>query len=416
MIQFDRFQLDNGLKVLVHQDFTTPIVAINVLYDVGARDENPSKTGFAHLFEHLMFGGSINIPRYDGPLERAGGENNAFTSNDITSYYVTLPRPNIETALWLESDRMLDLAFSKKSLRVQRNVVMEEFRQTHLNQPYGDAWLLLRPLAYRTHPYRWATIGADIQHIASATMPDVKDFYKRFYHPGNAILTVAGPVETEEIHILCRKWFGNIPVGPPNVRQLPHEAPQTEARHLEVAREVPHHAIYKAWHMPGRFDANYKVADIVSDLLSAGDSSRLFVELVKKQQLFSDIEAYISGSIDPGLIVVTGKLINGVTLQEAETAIESELSKLRKQPISERELQKVKNRFESMTLFSEMKVLEKTLNLSYYELLGDATMINTEVQKYQQINAGQVRAFAQQTFVPTNCSTLHYKARNNHES
>ncbi len=413
MIQFDKFRLDNGLRVLVHQDYTTPIVAYNVLYDVGSRDEDPAKTGFAHLFEHLMFGGSKNIPVYDEPLEKVGGENNAFTSNDITSYFITLPKSNLETAFWLESDRMLDLAFSRKSLNVQRKVVMEEFRQTHLNQPYGDAWLLLRPLAYRTHPYRWATIGADIQHIADARMADVRDFYGRFYHPANAILTIAGPVEAEEVKHLCNKWFADIPGGLPNLHKISPEGPQTEGRKKEVERNVPHDAIYKAWHIAARLDANYYIADLVSDILSGGDSSRLFIELVKKQQLFSDVNAYITGSIDPGLFVITGKLMEGATIQQGEAAIESELSKLRLQPVNERELQKVKNRIESITTFSEMKVLEKALNLSYYELLGDAGMINSEVEKYQQITPDQIVTFSKNTLTDTNCSTLYYHARKN---
>jgi zinc protease len=408
MILFDRFQLDNGLKVIVHQDYTTPIVAMNVLYDVGARDENPEKTGFAHLFEHLMFGGSANIPRYDEPLERVGGENNAFTSNDVTSYYITIPKTNLETAFWLESDRMLNLAFSKKSLEVQRNVVMEEFRQTHLNQPFGDAWLLLRPLAYKNHSYRWSTIGADIDHIAGATMEDVKDFYKKFYNPNNAILTVAGPVETDEIKVLCEKWFGDISAGPANRRNIPREPVQTEARTLHVEQEVPCNAIYKTWHMPDRLSPMYYTADLISDVLSAGESSRLYVELVKKQQLFSDINAYITGSFDPGLFVISGKIMNGTDIEVAENAINNMISELQNQSVNGRELQKVKNRIESMLVFTELKVLEKALNLSVYELLGDAGLINNETEKYAQVNAEDIRRFANEALVESNCSTLCY--------
>jgi len=408
MILFDRFQLDNGLKVIVHQDYTTPMVAVNVLYDVGARDENPEKTGFAHLFEHLMFGGSANIPRYDEPLERVGGENNAFTSNDVTSYYITIPKTNLETAFWLESDRMLNLAFSKKSLEVQRNVVMEEFRQTHLNQPFGDAWLLLRPLAYKKHSYRWSTIGADINHIAQASMEDVKDFYQRFYNPNNAILTVAGPVETDEIKALCEKWFGDIPAGPANQRKLPREPVQTEARTLHVEQEVPCNAIYKTWHIPDRLSPMYYTADLISDVLSAGESSRLYVELVKKQQLFSDINAYITGSFDPGLFVISGKIMNGTDIEVAENAINSMISELQDQSVNGRELQKVKNRIESMLVFTEIKVLEKALNLSVYELLGDAGLINNETEKYAQVSADDIRRFANESLVESNCSTLYY--------
>lgn len=408
MISFDRFQLDNGLSVLVHHDTTTPMVAMNILYNVGARDEIPEKTGFAHLFEHLMFGGSANIPRYDEPLERVGGENNAFTSNDVTSYYITIPKTNLETAFWLESDRMLNLAFSKKSLEVQRNVVMEEFRQTHLNQPFGDAWLLLRPLAYKVHPYRWSTIGADINHIAQATMEDVKDFYHRFYNPCNAILTVAGPVETAEIKELCEKWFGEIPAGLPNNRQLPLEPVQTEARNLHVEREVPCNAIYKTWHIPHRLSPMYYTADLISDVLSAGESSRLYVELVKKQQLFSDINAYITGSLDPGLFVISGKIMNGTDPELAENAINKIIVELQEKPLVGRELQKVKNRIESMLVFTEMKVLEKALNLSMYELLGDAGLINNEIDKYNEVDEAAIMRFAQEMLVEKNCSTLYY--------
>jgi zinc protease len=408
MISFHRFQLDNGLKVLVHHDSTTPMVAMNILYNVGARDENPEKTGFAHLFEHLMFGGSANIPRYDEPLERVGGENNAFTSNDVTSYYITIPKTNLETAFWLESDRMLNLAFSKKSLEVQRNVVMEEFRQTHLNQPFGDAWLLLRPLAYKVHPYRWSTIGADINHIAQATMEDVKDFYHRFYNPCNAILTVAGPVEVDEIRELCERWFAEIPAGLPNNRQLPLEPVQTEARKLHVEREVPCNAIYKTWHIPQRLSPRYYTADLISDVLSAGESSRLYVELVKKQQLFSDIHAYITGSFDPGLFVISGKIMNGTDPVVAENAINMIIKELQEKPLGERELQKVKNRIESMLVFTEMKVLEKALNLSMYELLGDASLINNEIDKYNAVDAAAIMRFAQEMLVENNCSTLFY--------
>lgn len=412
MIQFDRFRLDNGLRVIVHNDNTTPMVAVNVLYDVGARDENPDRTGFAHLFEHLMFGGSVNIPRYDEPLERVGGENNAFTSNDVTSYYVTLPKSNLETAFWLESDRMLNLAFSKKSLAVQRNVVMEEFRQTHLNKPFGDAWLLLRPIAYRRHPYRWPTIGTDIEHIAKATMDDVKDFYRRFYNPTNAILSVAGPIRTDEIRELCEKWFGGIPAGPVNQRNLPVEPVQTEARTLHIERDVPCKSIYKVWHAPARLATDYYVSDICSDILSAGASSRLFVELVKKRKLFSEINAYITGNFDPGLFVITGKLMNGTAMDAAEQSINEAVKALQETLVSERELQKVKNRIESMLVFTELKVLDKALNLSMYELLGDADLINHETARYNAVSAESIMRFAREYLTEANSSTLFYHIKN----
>lgn len=411
MISFYRFQLDNGLRIIVHNDKSTPIVAMNVLYDIGARDEHPDKTGFAHLFEHLMFGGSVNIPHYDEQLEKAGGTNNAFTSNDVTNYYLTIPKNNLETGFWLESDRMLNLAFSKKSLEVQKNVVIEEFREVYLNKPYGDAWLLLSPLAYKKHPYRWPTIGADIRHIENVTMDDTKEFYQRFYNPNNAIVTIAGPVDTNEIKELCEKWFGNIPAGPPNNRKLPVEEVQTEARHLHVERDVPANAIYKAWHIPERTSKDYYISDIVSDILSNGDSSRLYIELVKKKQIFSGIDAYITGSIDPGLFIISGRLMNGISFAAAEQAINDIIKELHDNSVRDRELQKVKNRIESMLVFTEIKVLEKAMNLAMFELIGDAILINKEAEQYALVNKNDILSFSQKYLTENNCSTLYYHAK-----
>lgn len=408
MIEFNRFTLANGLKVIVHEDVTTPMAVLNVLYDVGARDEEPNKTGFAHLFEHLMFGGSINIPSYDEPLQRVGGENNAFTSNDITNYYITLPSANLETAFWLESDRMLSLAFSEKSLETQRNVVMEEFKQRYLNQPYGDVWLKLRPLAYQTHPYQWATIGQDLAQIENAKMEDVKAFFKKHYTPQNAILVVGGNVTTEEVKKLAEKWFGPIDPGNKYERNLPKELPQTEARSLTVKANVPLNAIYIAFKMPARKDPNYQVFDLLSDILSQGQSSRLYTSLLKDQQLFSDINAYMTGSLDEGLFIVEGKLIAGVEKEVAEDAIWKELSKISTTLVSESELTKVKNKSESIMAFSEMNLLDKAMNLAYYELLGDANLLNKEMDKYAIITAEQIRNAAQTTFVKEKSSTLYY--------
>ena len=328
MISFNRFTLSNGLRVIVHRDTSTPLVAMNILYNVGSRDEDPDRTGFAHLFEHLMFGGSANIPKYDEPLERVGGENNAFTNNDITNYYLTLPKENLETAFWLESDRMFDLSFSQKSFDVQRNVVVEEFRQNYLNQPYGDAWLLMRPLAYKVHPYQWATIGKEPSHIENASMEEVKAFYAKFYNPCNAIMVVAGNITTDEIHSLSEKWFGPINKGKSYTRQLPVEPEQTELRSSTVERSVPFDSIYKAWHMCGRMDHGFYATDLISDILSAGQSGRLYQELIKKRQLFSELNAFISGDTDAGLFVVTGKLMKGTGFETAEKAIDDELYKM----------------------------------------------------------------------------------------
>ena len=410
MIAFDRFTLDNGLRVIVHHDNSTPLVAMNIIYDVGARDEDAERTGFAHLFEHLMFGGSAHIPKYDEPLERVGGENNAFTNNDITNYYLTLPKENIETAFWLESDIMLDLAFSTKSFNVQSNVVVEEFRQNYLNQPYGDAWLILRPLAYKVHPYQWPTIGKDPSHIENASMEEVKAFYSKYYNPCNAIMVVAGNITTEEVKQLSIKWFGPISKGEAIQRNLPAEPAQTEERKQLVERNVPVDAIYKAWHMCGRMDPEFYATDLISDILSAGQSGRLFQELVKNQQLFSDLNAFISGDIDKGLFVITGKLMKGISFEKAEQAIETELEKMRNTDVDEKELRKVKNRMESMMAFGEMRVLDKAMNLAYYELLRDAGMINEIAGQYEKVTAPMIREQAAKILIPTNCSTLYYKA------
>jgi predicted Zn-dependent peptidase len=411
MIEFDRFTLNNGLRVIVHHDVSTPIVAMNILYNVGSRDEQPERTGFAHLFEHLMFGGSANIPRYDGPLERVGGENNAFTNNDFTNYYLTVPGHNLETAFWLESDRMLNLAFSAKSFDVQRNVVVEEFRQNYLNQPYGDAWLLLRPLAYKVHPYKWATIGIDPSHIEQASMDEVRGFYQKYYNPCNAIMVIAGNVETSKVKELSEKWFGVIEKGSAYHRNLPIEPEQTEARTLTVERDVPYDSLYKAWHICGRKDPGFYATDLISDILSAGQSGRLNQQLVKKQKLFSDLNAFITGDIEPGLFMITGKLMKGVSMDVAENALQLEIDQIINNHVELDELQKVKNRIEAMMEFSEMRVLEKAMNLAYYELLGDAAQVNSLYSKYAAVSVADIQSEAGRIFKPENCSTMHYFAK-----
>lgn len=411
MIKYEKFELENGLKVIYHEDKSTPIACVNILYNVGARDENPNQTGFAHLFEHLMFGGSVNIPNYDEPLQRVGGENNAYTTNDITNYYLTLPSENLETGFWLESDRMLSLAFSDKSLEVQRSVVIEEFKQRYLNQPYGDVWLLLRPMVYKVHPYQWDTIGKEISHIENAKMDDVKNFFKKFYCPNNAIMVVAGNVKLEEVKKLSEKWFGPIPKGPDNKRNLPVEPPQTEARSLTVERDVPADAIYKAYHMCSRFDKEYYATDLISDILSRGNSSRMHNSLIKEKKLFSDVHAYVMGDFDKGLFVVSGKLSKGVTMEQAEAGINEELEKMKTQLVAKDELQKVKNKMEASHVFGEIEVLNKAANLAVSELLGDANMVNLEVGKYLAVTAEQIQEQANQIFRKENCSTLYYKAK-----
>ena len=412
MVSFERFTLANGLQVLVHEDFTTPMAVLNVLYDVGARDENPNQTGFAHLFEHLMFGGSVNIPSYDEPLQRVGGENNAFTSNDITNYYITLPAVNLETACWLESDRMLSLAFSEKSLEVQKNVVCEEFKQRYLNQPYGDVWLKMRPLAYEKHPYQWATIGKNLTQIEEAKMEDVKAFFNQFYVPSNAILVVAGAVKTAEVKKMIEQWFGSIPSGIKPVRNLPQEPTQLQEKRQIVEANVPLNALYMAFHMPARQDAGYYAADLLSDVLSRGNSSRLYRSLLKEQQLFSDINAYHLGSIDPGLFIVEGKPAPGVSMEAAEQAIWQELDRLKNETVVEEELTKVKNKLESTMEFGEMSLLDKAMNLAYFELLGNAEDLNHETGKYMAVTAQEIQEQAQQIFRKENASILSYLAKN----
>lgn len=410
MIQVNRYTLANGLRIVHNEDDSTQMVALNLLYDVGARDEDPSHTGFAHLFEHLMFGGSLHIPDYDTPVQNAGGENNAWTNNDITNYYITLPHQNVETGFWLESDRMLSLDFSPKSLEVQRQVVIEEFKQRNLNQPYGDASHLLRELAYESHPYRWPTIGKEIAHIAQATLEEVKDFFYRFYAPNNAILAVTGHISFEETIRLAEKWFGPIPARNISPRQLPAEKPQTAVRRKTVERKVPVDAIYMAFHMSNRMHPDYYVYDMITDILSNGRSSRFIQSLVQEQKLFTSIDAYISGSLDEGLLHVTGKPVEGVSLEQAEKAIWKELEKMKNVPVSEQELEKVKNRYESEQIFNNINYLNVATNLAFFELTGKAEDINEEVGKYRAVTAEQIQATSARCFVPENCSILYYKA------
>ena len=412
MIHYNRFVLDNGLRVIVHEDTTTPMAVLNVLYDVGARDENPGKTGFAHLFEHLMFGGSINIPDYDGPLQRAGGENNAYTTNDVTNYYCQLPAENIETAFWLESDRMLSLAFNKKSLDVQRKVVVEEFKEHYINKPYGDAWHKLRGLAYKQHPYQWMTIGRELAHIEQARLEDVKAFFFKHYRPANAIAVVAGNVTTEKAKQLAEKWFGPIESGERYIRQLPQEPKQTSSRELNVNGDVPLDAFYKSWHMPGRLDAGYHAADLITEILGGGGSSRLFQNLVKEKRLFSNIECYHFGSLDPGLLAIEGKLVKGVKMEDAESAVEEELEKIKAQLVSDDELQKVKNKTESMIAFEDITVMSRANSLAFYELLGNPELINEELGKYNAVTAEDIQSLSGQIFDPANSNVLRYYSNN----
>jgi len=412
MIRFEKFTLENGLRVLVHEDNSTPMAVVNVLYDVGAKDENPEKTGFAHLFEHLMFGGSINIPVYDEPLQVAGGENNAYTTNDLTNYYCQLPSENIETAFWLESDRMLSLAFGKKSLEVQRKVVCEEFKEHYINKPYGDVWHKLRTLVYTTHPYKWMTIGASLKHVEDATLADVKAFFKKHYNPSNAILTVAGNVNVAQVKELAEKWFGTIPAGEKYNRNLPVEPKQTAPRTLEVKADVPLDALYKCWHIYPRTDDRYYTADLITDILSGGGSSRLYQSLIKEQQLFSNIECYHMGSTDAGLLVIEGKLVKGIDIKKAEQAINEEIKKIQATGVTVTELEKVKNKTESALAFEDMSVMNRASSIAMYELLGDADLMNSELEKYRAVTAENILAETRIIFDENNCSTMYYMSNN----
>jgi zinc protease len=412
MIHYQEFALPNGLRCLVHEDFTTPLAVLNVLYDVGSRDENPSRTGFAHLFEHLMFSGSVNVPSYDEPLQKVGGENNAFTSQDITNYYLSLPAANIETGFWLESDRMLDLAFSQNGLDVQRKVVVEEFKQSYLNQPYGDVWLKLKPLAYNTHPYQWNTIGKEISHIEEAEMDDVRAFFRKHYAPQNAVLVVAGAVAFDEVKRLTEKWFGPIEGGPRYERQLPQEPTQTEARQAETTAAVPLSALYKAYHMPARLDARYHAVDLLADLLGRGKSSRLHQKLVKEQALFNNISASLTGALDPGLLVVSGKLNTGIALEDANRAVEAVVAELLQADVPATELDKVKNQAETGLVFGEIELLNRALALAIGKLLGNANLVNEEPALLQAVTPTDIRQAAELVLRPENCSTLYYRAAN----
>jgi zinc protease len=411
LIPFDKFQLPNGLTVLVHHDATTPVAAVNILYNVGARDESSEKTGFAHLFEHLMFGGSQHIKNFDEPLQNAGGESNAFTNSDITNFYQTLPAQNVEIAFWLESDRMNQLAFSKRSLEVQRKVVIEEFKETTLDTPYGDVWHELMAMCYKVHPYQWPTIGKTPQHVADATLDDVKSFFYKYYRPNNAILSVAGGVTTARVRELAEKWFGDIATGDTPPRKLPQEPAQTERRFHEKIADVPADALYMAFAMPDRYQRAYYVCDLITEILSTGDSSRLYRQLVKERRIFAEIDAYITGSLDAGLIIIEGKPNENITLEAAEAAIWDVIADFLTNGIQPQELAKIRNKAESHLVFSELGILNKAMNLAFFELIGDANGINTEAEIYQSITTDEIMTEAKQRFQKNCVSTLYYKMK-----
>lgn len=410
MISFSEFTLDNGLRVVVHEDPTVQIAVLNIIYLVGSRDEDPKLTGFAHLFEHLMFGGSAHINSYDEPLQIAGGENNAFTTSDVTNYYLTLPASNIETGFWLESDRMLGLSFDPNVLDVQKKVVVEEFKQRYLNQPYGDIWLKLRPLAYEVHPYQWATIGKDISHIEGATLADVKDFFYRYYVPNNAVLVVAGNVTVEQVRQLAEKWFGPIPGGNLTRQQFSLEPRQHQKRVLHTNADVPASALYKVWHMPGRYDPSYYTIDLLSDILGRGHSSRLYQGLVKEKEIFTSASCFLTGSLDPGLVVFNGRVQAGVNLEEAEAEVDRIIRDLLEQGVPEREVEKVKNQAESNLEFGEIEVMNRAMNLAFAAVMDDTNLVNEERMKINAVTGSDMERIGRSIFSEENASTLYYHA------
>lgn len=411
MISYQKKILPNGLTVVVNRDRASKLAAVNILYKVGARNENPARTGFAHLFEHLMFRGTHAVENFDLPVQMASGDNNAFTNNDYTDFYITLPKDNLETALWLESDRMEGLDITPAKLEAEKKVVIEEFRQRYLNQPYGDQTMLLRALSYKVHPYRWAAIGLTTDHIDGATLDDVKAFYRAHYHPSNAILSISADMEEERMLELAEKWFAPIAGRSVATAPIPQEPVQTEARREEVERDVPASTITVAYHMCARTQPDFYTADLVSDLLSGGDSGRLYMHLVKERNLLSSVNAYISGDVDPGLFVFTGQLLPGVTAETAEAAFREEIEALQNTAATEYEIEKVKNKFEANTLFGELNVMNKAMNLGFYEMLGDLELINREVERYRAVTEDDIRSFSRRIFRPENSSTLIYNAK-----
>ncbi len=410
MIKIQKYIFDNGLKLIVHTDKSTPLTALNILYNVGSKHEDPAMTGFAHLFEHLMFSGTKTVPDFDSALEIAGGDSNAFTNSDITNFYITIPTDNLERALWLESDRMRGLNLSVKNLRVQKDVVSEEFRQRYLNQPYGDSMLFLRPLVYKVHPYRWPTIGMDLSHIEKASSQEAKRFFGRFYTPDNAIITISGNISPKKACSLVEKWFGSIPPGNYIRPEIPVEPEQTESRKLTLERPVPANVIFKAWVIPARSNPEFHIYDMITDILSGGESGRLYTSLVRRKRIFNEINSYVSGETDGGMLIIMGALADGITFQVAEEAMMEEVDSVRSSLVSENEYQKVINRFESEFHLSHTGALAKATALSFHELLGDASSINSEILNFKSVNREDILLTSSHRLIEERASTLYYKS------
>jgi len=408
MIEFKKHTFDNGLKLIVNEDKSTPLVVVNTLYNVGAKYEEADKTGFAHLFEHLMFGGSKNIADLDKEIQIVGGDNNAFTSNDITNYYISLPANNIETALWIESDRMMQLDFSQKKLDNEKKVVIEEFKENYLNQPYGDVWLELRPLAFGSHPYSWATIGKDISHIKNANLDDVKDFFNKYYSPNNAILSISGNIDFEKAKELVGKWYSDIKPSKHKKKIIQEVARLQKAKYLELKRDVPYDAIYKVYHTGKRNNPDFYPIDLLSDVLSNGRSSRLFQNLIFNNPVFSSIDAYLSGDIDGGLFIFSGQINENIKMKDAEKYILEEIETIKNNLVSDYELEKVKNKVESTNVFSEISIMSKSFSLAMNELVSEAEDINKEIERYRKVTKEDIKRVANDILQENNCATLYY--------
>ena len=400
--------LSNGLRIVHMPMDDMQMVYVNLLYGVGARNESYEHTGIAHLLEHLMFEGTKNIPSFDEPLEKAGGENNAYTTNDVTCYYISLPRHNAELAFWMESDRMCNITFEKSKVDVQRQVVMEEFKQTKLNKPYGDASHILRAMAYKMHPYRWSTIGRKPSHISKVSVSVLRNFYKRFYAPDNAVLSVVGNISFEQVVEWSVKWFGDIPAMGFEKPQLPVEPRQVRMRRKTVYREVPQNALYMGFHMGSRLASDYYPCDVISDVLSNGYSGRLMQRLVKEQKLFTKIDAFISGCEDPGMFWIYSRVAPGVAMQEAEAAVWHELELLKNEPVPQEELEKVRNRFESEYTFRNIGGENFGNNLALACWRGNLASHLCEPELYRAVTAPEILKTAKELFRKGNATVLHY--------
>ena len=407
-IPFTRQTLANGLHVLVHEDRTTPLAACTIVYRVGSRDEDPACTGIAHLMEHFMFSGSDHAPDFDLALQKVGAINNAYTSQDLTCYYIVLPANNIETALWLESDRMAALSFSQQGLDVQKQVVMEEFKETCLNQPYGDLMMHVYGLSYRNHPYQWLPIGKELSHIEQVDMNIIRRFHDTFYCPANAILVVAGNVHAEEIFAMADKWFGDILPGRQNPHRYPQESPSKENRLKVVEKPVPDDMLFKSWLMPARTGADYCAYDLLSDILGTGQSSYLYRKFVMENRLFTDISASVSGSADKGLFFINGRPAEGISIEQADEQLTKYLADFQFNDKLSYDLQKVKNNAESIILERNLKVEDRANTLATGEFYSRAEDFADERTGYFAVTEEDIRRITETMFKRECGNTLYY--------